>query len=99
VTSPSLPSASAPLDPSGLKESAGKYGGTSALGRTESSSLLDTPSLTSGGSDREGAPGKVPTQTEEDRLMHSRIEQQLALDGAGFESMSTPMQRRSFVKG
>jgi hypothetical protein len=72
--SPSLPSASASLDPSCLKESAGKYGDTSALGRTESSSLLDTPSRTSGGSDREEAPGKVPTQTEEDRLMQSRIQ-------------------------
>ena len=53
ATSPSLPSASAPLDPgatSGLKESAGKYGDTVALGRTESFSLLDTPSLISGDS-------------------------------------------------
>ena len=50
ATSPSLPSASAPLDPSGLRESAGKYGDTVALGRTESSSLLDTPSLISGDS-------------------------------------------------
>jgi hypothetical protein len=50
ATSPSLPSASAPLDPSGLRESAGKYGDTVALGRTESFSLLDTPSLISGDS-------------------------------------------------
>ena len=49
VASPSLHSAS--LGPSGLKELAGKYGDTVAPVRTESSSLLDTPSLTSGGSD------------------------------------------------
>jgi hypothetical protein len=29
--------------------------------------------------------------------MHSRIEQQLALDGAGFGNMSTPQQRRSLT--
>jgi hypothetical protein len=88
ATSPSLPPASASLDPSGLKESAGKYGDTSAPDRTESSSLLDTPSLISG--DSKGAPVKAATQTEEERLTHSRIQQQLFLDGAGFENMGTP---------
>jgi hypothetical protein len=58
---------------------------------------LDTPSLKGGGSDREGAPGEAPTQTEKDRLLHSRIEQQLDLDGAELTSMSTPMQWRSLT--
>jgi hypothetical protein len=54
ATSPSLPPASAPLDPSGLKEAAGKYGDTGAPGRTESSSLLDAPSLISADSKDKG---------------------------------------------
>jgi hypothetical protein len=97
VASPSLHSASAPLDPSGLKESAGKYDDTVALGRTESSSLLDTPSLTSGGLDLEEAPSMAATQTEEERLTRFKIQQQLSREGAGPKDMSTPVQRRSLV--
>ena len=51
--------------------------------------------------DGEGADSKespeATTPTEEERLRHSRIEQQLALEGAGFGSMSTPQQRRSLT--
>ena len=63
-------------------------------GRTESSSLLDTPSLIS--ADSKESP-KAATQAEEERLTHSKIEQQFDLDGAGFEGMSTPMQWRSLT--
>jgi hypothetical protein len=56
---------------------------------------LDTPGLIS--ADSKESP-KAATQTEEERPIHSRIEQQLALDGAGFGNMSsTPMQRRSLT--
>jgi hypothetical protein len=51
--------------------------------------------------DGEGADSKespeATTPTEEERLRHSRIEQQLDPDGAGFGSMSTPQQRRSLT--
>jgi hypothetical protein len=64
ATSPSLHSAF--LGPSGLKESAGKYGDTVALGRTESFSLLDTPVLIS--ADSKEAPSTTAPQAEEERM-------------------------------
>jgi hypothetical protein len=64
-------------------------GDTGAPGWNESSSLLDAPSLIS--ADSKESP-KVATQTEEERLTQSKIEQQLDLDGAGLEGLSTPQQ-------
>ena len=64
-------------------------GDTGAPGWNESSSLLDAPSLIN--ADSKESP-KVATQTEEERLTQSKIEQQLDLDGAGLEGLSTPQQ-------
>jgi hypothetical protein len=40
---------------------------------------------------------RAAMQTEEERLTQSRIEQQFDPDGAGFEGMNTPQQRRSLA--
>jgi hypothetical protein len=93
ATSPSLHSAY--LDPSDLKESAGKYGDTVALGSTESFSLLDIPSLISG--DSKEAPSTTAPQAEEERMKRFKIQQQLSREGAGPEDMNTPVRQRSLV--